>query len=173
MTSAGRSESAAIASVLVLCTGNATRSVIVGELLRRHRPDLSVTTAGTLSVEGRPVSWRTRAAFDAIGLPVPRHASAQATGEWVAGSDLVLAVAPEHVAWVRREHPESADRAVTLRRLDRLDDPIADWLVSGAAAAVDLESWEEVVDPGGGEVEAFVACAHELDALVARVAPRL
>lgn len=162
-----------IESVLVLCTGNATRSVIAGELLRRHRPDLVVETAGTLSVGGRPISWRTRAAFEAIDLPIPSHASTQATDDHVERADLLLAVAPEHVAWVRREHPVAAGRAVTLKRLERLTDPIAPWLASGAAAAVELGDWEEVVDPGGGEVDAFVACAHELAALVDRVAPRL
>ena len=29
-----------------------------------------------------------------------------------------------------------------------------------------LAPWEEVVDPGGGEVEAFIACAQEVVALV-------
>jgi protein-tyrosine-phosphatase len=163
----------AIRSVLVLCTGNATRSVLAGELLRRRRPDLAVETAGTLSVDGRPVSWRTRAAFEAIGLPVPEHTSAQATLDHVERADLLLGAAPEHVAWVRREHPDASARAVTLRRLDRLDEPIGTWLASGAAATVELAGWEEVVDPGGGEVDDFVACAREIEVLVARVAPRL
>ncbi len=162
-----------IRSILVLCTGNATRSVLAGELLRRRRPDLAVETAGTLSVDGRPVSWRTRAAFDAIGLAVPRHASAQATLDHVERADLLLGAAPEHVAWVRREHPDASARAVTLRRLDRLHEPIGIWLASGAAATVELADWEEIVDPGGGEVDDFVDCAREIEALVGRVAPRL
>lgn len=162
-----------IGSVLFLCTGNATRSVLAGELLRRSRPDLVVETAGTLSVGGRPISWRTRRAFETIGLEPPRHASVQADAEHLAAVDLVVGLAPEHIGWVRREHPAHASRAATLIRLDRTPDPIAEWVASGGPGEVELGAWEEVVDPGGGEVDAFVACAHEIAALVGRVAPRL
>ena len=162
-----------IGSVLFLCTGNATRSVLAGELLRARRPDLVVETAGTLSVGGRPISWRTRRAFEAIGLDPPRHASVQADDEHLAAVDLIVGLAPEHVHWVRREHPAHAGHAATLIRLDRTEHDLPDWVASGAPGVVELAEWEEVVDPGGGEVDAFVACAHEIAALVDRVAPRL
>lgn len=162
-----------IGSVLFLCTGNATRSVLAGELLRVRRPDLVVETAGTLSVGGRPISWRTRRAFEAIGLAPPRHASVQADAEHLAAVDLIVGLAPEHVHWVRREHPGDAGRTATLVRLDRTPLPLSEWVSSGAPAEVELADWEEVVDPGGGEVDAFVACAHEIAGLIDRVAPRL
>lgn len=163
----------AVRSVLFLCTGNATRSVLAGELLRVRRPDLEVETAGTLSVGGRPVSWRTRRAFEAIGLEPPRHASVQADEEHLGQADLIVGLAPEHIRWVRREHPAHAGRAATLIRLDRTSDDLSVWLSSGVAADVELADWEEVVDPGGGEVDAFVACAHEIVGLIDRVALRL
>jgi protein-tyrosine-phosphatase len=167
------SRTRSITTVLFLCTGNATRSVLAGELLRVHRPDLAVETAGTLSVGGRPISWRTRRAFEAIGLEPPRHASVQADDEHLAAADLIVGLAPEHVRWVRREHPDHADRTATLLRLDRTAGPLRDWIASGSPGGVELADWEEVVDPGGGEVEAFVACAHEIAGIVRRVAPRL
>lgn len=162
-----------IRSVLFLCTGNATRSVIAGELLRMRRPDLVVATAGTLSVAGRPISWRTRRAFETIGLEPPRHASVQADDDHLAAVDLIVGLAPEHVGWVRREHPAHAARAATLIRLDRTEQDLGGWVASGAPATVELAGWEEVVDPGGGEVDEFVACAHQIAGLVERVAPRL
>lgn len=162
-----------LGSVLFLCTGNATRSVLAGELLRARRPDLVVETAGTLSVGGRPISWRTRRAFEAIGLDPPRHASVQADEEHLGAVDLIVGLAPEHIRWVRREHPAHAPRAATLIRLDRTEHELPAWVASGAPAGVDLADWEEVVDPGGGEIDAFVACAHEIVALIDRVAPRL
>lgn len=163
----------AIRSVLFLCTGNATRSVLAGALLRMRRPDLVVETAGTLSVGGRPISWRTRRAFEAIGVDPPRHASVQADHEHLAAVDLIVGLAPEHVRWVRREHPSHAPRAATLIRLERTDQALGSWVASGAPGAVELADWEEVVDPGGGDVDAFVACAHEIAGLMDRVAPRL
>jgi hypothetical protein len=39
-----------------------------------------------------------------------------------------------------------------------------------ALAGVVLEPWEDIVDPGGGEVEAFIACARTVVVLVDRLA---
>jgi hypothetical protein len=89
----------------------------------------------------------------------------------------VIGLAPEHVEWVRREHPKAAGRTGTLKRLVRdlpADDrPLSDRLAGLELATVELGHWEEVVDPGGGEVEAFTACAHEVVALIEALAPRL
>ena len=40
-------------------------------------------------------------------------------------------------------------------------------------AAAQLGDWEEVVDPGGGDAEDFLACAREIVELVGRLAPKL
>jgi hypothetical protein len=38
---------------------------------------------------------------------------------------------------------------------------------------VQLEAWEEVVDPGGGDADVFAACAREVTELVDQLVPRL
>jgi len=165
-----------VVDVLVLCTGNAARSVMAATSLSARRPDLVVATAGTLVVDGQPMSIRTRAAIEGVGHPLPRHASRQAQRGDLDAATLVVGLAPEHVEWVRRTHPPAAARTATLHRLVR-DLPDAPTLAEQVAALrpheLELEAWEEVVDPGGGEADVFAECAREIDRLVHDLAPRL
>ena len=165
------------APVVFLCTGNAARSVIAGAALAALLPDRPVRTAGTLVVEGQPMSWRTRAAMESVGVAVPDHRSRQATAADLGHADLVIALAPEHVHWVRRSHPAASARTGTLRRLARdLEGgpaPLADRVRALGLADLELEDWEEVVDPGGGDAATFAECAHEVSRLIDALAPRL
>jgi protein-tyrosine-phosphatase len=162
------------APVLFVCTGNATRSVIAGAALLSRLPDVPVETAGTLVIDGLPPSHRTRSALAAVGLDAPRHRSRQARAADLDAAELVVALAPEHVRWVRREHPSAASRTATLKRLCRDlppgPAPLAERVAALVLGEVELEPWEEIVDPGGAETDAFVACAHEVVALVDRLA---
>jgi protein-tyrosine-phosphatase len=165
------------APLVVLCTGNAARSVMAGAALEALVPERPVVTAGTLVVEGQPMSWRTRAALEAVGVAVPGHRSRQATAHDLDHAAVVIALAPEHVAWVRRTHLAAAERTATLRRLVRdlapCGAPLADRVAALDLAAIEPEPWEEVVDPGGGDAETFERCAREVVALTAALAPRL
>ncbi|MCU1345042.1 MAG: hypothetical protein JWL70_1308 [Acidimicrobiia bacterium] len=150
---------------------------MAGAALADRLPSVEVATAGTLSVDGQPMSWRTTTSLRAVGLEPPRHRSRQAGLDDVDRATLVICLAPEHVQWVRREHPHAAAQTATLKRLvrDLSDDgrPLAERVADLDLANVTLEEWEEVVDPGGGEADVFIACAHEVVALIDALYSRL
>src|SRR4051812_21806810 len=134
--------------ILFLCTGNAARSVMAGAALAARLPDVVVETAGTLTVDGQPMSWRTRTALESVGLEPPHHRSRQASPTDLDRATLVVALAPEHALWVRRNHERAASRTATLKRLvrDLQHDgrPLAERVAELRFDGVDLEDWEEV-----------------------------
>lgn len=149
---------------------------MAGAIINDRQPGVTVETAGTLTVDGQPISWRTREALRQIGLAAPHHRSKQIEPPHVDRAALVIALAPEHVEWMRRNHPAAAHRTATLKRLVRhldSDGPLSQRVESLHLADVQLEPWEEVIDPGGGEVEEFIRCAFEIVELVDDLLDRL
>ena len=172
-------------TVLLLCTGNAARSVMAGSMLARladvqGRP-LEVVTAGTHAVEGQPMGRRTAQALASVpaldGLPVSRHRSRQLAARDVVGAAVIVAMEADHVRYVRRAHPEVADRAATLRRLVRDlpagPEPLADRVASLGLATAPLDDGEDVLDPAGHDDNVYLACAAELWSLCEELVGRL
>jgi len=162
-------------TLVTLCTGNAARSVMAGAML--DNGPLPVVTAGTHVIEGQPMSRRTRAALDALGLSANGHRSHQLTEEDIDGSMLILAMAAEHVSYIRRKHPHAAHRTATVKRLVRDlppgPGPLAERLGALGLADVEVGEWEDVEDPAGGDEAVYVSCARELADLCARLLPLL
>jgi protein-tyrosine-phosphatase len=147
-------------------------------MLRARAPHLDIGGAGTFVIEGQPMSVRTRTALARHGLADRDHRSRQLYPVDAKRADAVVALAPEHVEWVRRTVPDAAGHTVTLHRLVRdlpatPAGPLRARLVALDLARVELEPWEEVVDPAGGEQPDFDACATTIDALVAALVPHL
>lgn len=163
--------------LLFLCTGNAARSVMAGAIAVQLVPHARVTTAGTLVIEGQPMSMRTRRALSAIGMNADGHRSRQLRDTDLGDVDVIVAFAVEHVHYVRRIHPEAATRTATLKRLVR-DLPATDGALAERVAGLDLanitlEPWEDVIDPAAGDQFVFNECAEEILELLRRLAVEL
>jgi len=163
--------------VLMLCTGNAARSVMAVVIGRARTDAVRFVGAGTHSIEGLPMSSRTRRALESLGLADGSHRSRQLTDDDARGADLIVAFAPEHVDYVRRVHPEAAARTATIKRLAAElppgTEPLSQRVAALKLADAPVPRDEEVADPGGCHEDAFVACAREIDGLMDRLLPLL
>ena len=163
--------------VVMLCTGNAARSVMATVIGRTRTDAVRFVGAGTHSIEGLPMSGRTRRALESLGLADSTHRSHQLTTADAQTADLIVAFAPEHVDYVRRIHPEAAPRTATIKRLvaelQPGPDPLAKRVATLNLADAPVPYGEEVVDPGGGEDHEFIACIQEIDELMDQLLPLL
>src|ERR1700749_5022394 len=152
--------------LLVLCTGNAARSVMAGfmlDALKDGRPGdpLHVVTAGTHTIDGQPMGLRTRTALERIpqlaGTDFRRHRSRQVHGIDLVHADLVVVMEADHVRFVRRQFPDAAPKTATLRRLCRDLAPPPPGLGERVAgldlARSELTDDEDVLDPAGAEAD--------------------
>ena len=85
---------------------------------------------------------------------------------------------PDHLRWMRRTHPEGAAKTGSLKRVARdltpgSADDLAQRVAQLGLADIELEAWEEVIDPGAGQQADYDSAADEVAALVEQLIERL
>jgi protein-tyrosine-phosphatase len=161
--------------LLVLCTGNAARSVMAGfmlDVLRDGRPGepLHVVTAGTHTIDGQPMGLRTRTALarlpELADADFRRHRSRQVHGVDLVHAQLVVVMEADHVRFVRRRFPDAEAKTATIRHLCThlapAPPPLGERVAALGLDTVELNDNEDVLDPAGHESDVYAACVDEL-----------
>lgn len=106
--------------VMFVCSGNTCRSPMaeyaLRSLLEKERPGLArVISSGTLNIAGRPATKFAREAGKIWDLDLSPHLSQGTTKELIDQSDLIFAMAPEHLAVIRQLSPSAEDKSYLLK----------------------------------------------------------
>ena len=139
--------------ILFVCTGNTCRSplaeVLAARRLEVEGASVRARSAGTEAWDGAPASALGQQVAAEVGLDLTAHRARRVTREMLAGAALVLAMTPAHVEALRRLSPATAAQVHGLR-------DYAEGVARGAA----------VIDPIGGDLEAYRRTLQELQVLV-------
>jgi protein-tyrosine phosphatase len=156
-------------------------------LLSRRLDDAGVNAAVSstgLLFDGKPATDYGQAVMADRGIDMSGHRSRKLRAEMVAGADIVIGMAREHVREAVVLAPDIWGRAFTLKEIVRLGEERG-----GRAEAEPLEQWlarlhegrrrsdllgesadDDVSDPIGGPRRSYQRAAEELDDLTGRLA---
>ncbi len=111
--------------VTFVCSGNICRSPMAEILLKakiektKYRDFMHIQSAGTLGIEDQPADDMTIVVCTENELDVSRHRSQGISTNLMEDSDLVIAMAANHVDFLKEHYPEHRDKIVLLKNWQR------------------------------------------------------
>jgi len=122
---------------LFVCTGNTCRSPMAEGMFRKYLSEklkckvdqleemgYTVSSAGTLDIEGVPASPESIAACAVKGIDIRAHASRVLSEQLIHESDFIFAMSRMHVRRVLDLSPEAASKCMLLAEKTEIPDPI-------------------------------------------------
>jgi protein-tyrosine phosphatase len=184
------------ATVLFVCTGNWHRSPIAEHLLRARLAehgvdDIAVRSAGTVARSGYGLPEETVAVLADRGIDGSEFRTTYLDEAALADVDVVIGAAREHRAAAVTLRPALLNRAFTLHELERICRTIDPGEITAEAPADRLRelarlaasrrthtlpddpTLDDLEDPIGQPMPAFVACAETVDAALGAVVPHV
>ncbi len=153
--------------ILFVCSGNSCRSPLAEGLLRIKLPsrlhdEVVVKSAGTLGIDGSPAARYSVELVQEMGGDISNHRSRGVTEELMRETDLILAMAAEHVDYLHEEFPQYRENIFLLKRFGR-----------AAGEANTDDSDDDIFDPVGSSKETYRLCAEIIDEELERIMPTL
>lgn len=100
--------------VLVICDGNICRSPTVAEMLQKLKPELAISSAGLVGLEGHDMEPIAREVAMNNGLDCGTHSARKLTSEMCRDSDLILVMESRQKDRLSQKFPEASGKAFLL-----------------------------------------------------------
>ncbi|UCB51587.1 MAG: low molecular weight protein arginine phosphatase [Candidatus Zixiibacteriota bacterium] len=155
--------------VLFVCTGNTCRSPMAEGVLKKMLEDrgvgnIEVSSAGTHGLPNAPASLFAMEVAGDRNVDLSGHRSRRLTSEMIKGADLILAMSPEHLDYIKRIEGTAGRKTFLLKAFPQPDSASNKGPDGGVLS---------IEDPIGGSPEDYERSFSEIEKEIKRIFPEI